>query len=412
MKKVNSSALMKVATRLRNGVPCRIPALCPLETDDSQGLKIVQSQMGGQNCHVDIVFDDGVTWLARFRLVNDPTLPPPQVTNYIFISEIATMHDLAETQVKAPRVFNYAKKDDSTNEVGLTYFLMEKFPGRMLDWKAASKAQKSKVMEQLADIFMRLESQPYDKIGSLFLGKEPNIGTRIAGFAQPSLFVSAETTPLGPFVRAEDALQAIIKLQLRLISTGEVKALALDNYLANCWKLEVIPKLCATLTADRDGPRFYLKHNDDKGDHLIVDKDFHITAIIDWEYASTEVKELAFTSPCMMWPVRDFYNGKNNLSPEELEFASIFRRRGRDDMAEIILRGRKWQRFLFLLSENMSSDPAEFESLFQGLRAAIDDQSDLHTIEPYAEWKKEAIAKYAKSDANLQRLLKDDHPSS
>ena len=186
----------------------------------------------------------------------------------------------------------------------------------------------------------------------------------------------------------------------------------MDNYLANCWKLEVIPKLCATLKFDKDEPRFFLKHNDDKGDHLLVDEDFRITAIIDWEYASTEVKELAFTSPCMMWPVADFYDGKNNLSPEELEFASIFRRRGRHDIAEIILKGRKWQRFMFSMSENMSSDPAEFENLFQGLRAAVDDQSDLHKLEPYAQWKKEAIAKYAKNDANLQKLLKDSRLSS
>ena len=77
--------------------------------------------MGGQNCHVDIVFNDGVTWLARFRLVNYPTISSPQLADYIFISEIATMHDLAKIQVKVSRVFNYAKKNDSTNEVGLTY---------------------------------------------------------------------------------------------------------------------------------------------------------------------------------------------------------------------------------------------------------------------------------------------------
>ena len=56
-----------------------------------------------------------------------------------------------------------------------------------------------------------------------------------------------------------------------------------------------------------------------------------------------------------MWPVGDFYDGKNNLSTEELEFANIFRKRGRHNIAAIILKGRKWQQFLFSPSENMDS---------------------------------------------------------
>ena len=55
----------------------------------------------------------------------------------------------------------------------------------------------------------------------------------------------------------------------------------------------------------------------------------------------------------------------------------------------------------------MSSDQAEFENLFQGLRAAMKDQSDSHKLEPYAQWRRKAIAKYAKNDACLQRLLRD-----
>jgi hypothetical protein len=41
---------------------------------------------------------------------------------------------------------------------------------------------------------------------------------------------------------------------------------------------------------DRDGggetpEQFFLKHVDDKGDHLLVDKDLNITGIIDWQMA-------------------------------------------------------------------------------------------------------------------------------
>ena len=42
---------------------------------------------------------------------------------------------------------------------------------------------------------------------------------------------------------------------------------------------------------------FYLKHMDDKGDHILVDDDFNITAIIDWEWAQTTSKVEAFCAP-------------------------------------------------------------------------------------------------------------------
>jgi Phosphotransferase enzyme family len=164
MKKVNISALARIATRLRQGIACKVPALDALERESPKAAEMIMDQMGGQNCHVDVVFDDGVTWLARFRLVNDPTLPPPPIANHIFVSEVATMYDLAKTKVRAPEIFHYSK-NDKDNQVGLAFFLMEKLSGRMLDWNSASKAQKSKIMEQLADTYLEIERHPYQALG-------------------------------------------------------------------------------------------------------------------------------------------------------------------------------------------------------------------------------------------------------
>jgi hypothetical protein len=94
-----------------------------------------------------------------------------------------------------------------------------------------------------------------------------------------------------------------------------------------------LPNLLASVTDDK----FYLKHADDKGDHILIDEDYNITGISDWEFASTETKSLAFSSPCMMWPVQEYYDGSNDLSREEREFAQMFQRRGREDMAKMIL---------------------------------------------------------------------------
>jgi hypothetical protein len=145
-----------------------------------------------------------------------------------------------------------------------------------------------------------------------------------------------------------------------------------------------------------------------RGDHILVDENFNIRAIIDWELASTEIKEIAFSSLCMMWPAADFYNRKNNLSSGEVEFADIFEKRGRSDMAELLLKGRKWQRFLVSLSEKMPSDLEELQAMFQGLRAAFLHENEAHGLEPHNEWRAQAIARYAKNDAQLQKLLREN----
>lgn len=86
--------------------------------------------MGGQNCHVDIEFEDGIVWLARIRL-DDPLLPPKPTRTYVFTSEVATLRLLETTAVPAPKVYAYAA-ESSVNTVGVSYMLMEKFPGTPL----------------------------------------------------------------------------------------------------------------------------------------------------------------------------------------------------------------------------------------------------------------------------------------
>ncbi|KAK2051282.1 hypothetical protein LY76DRAFT_478974, partial [Colletotrichum caudatum] len=161
-----------------------------------------------------------------------------------------------------------------------------------------------------------------------------------------------------------------------------------------------VPGLAAS-SASREGP-FYLKHGEDKGDHIFVDDEYNITGMIDWEFASAEPKELAFSSPCMMWPVGDFYDGKNNLAEEEVELACIFDSCGRGDLARCVRDGRRWQRLSFVLGGDTPRDEAEFESLFEGLRSSFaDDKEDVS----YKEWKQKALDTFARDNRQLKKLL-------
>jgi hypothetical protein len=144
-----------------------------------------------------------------------------------------------------------------------------------------------------------------------------------------------------------DAYAAIIRQQLRALASHKISSLPVDNYLTLLWRLAVLPELVAGSTCPQ-GP-FYLSHYDAKGDHILVDAQHNVTGIIDWEFASAEAKELAFSSPCMVWPVGDFYGGSNSLAEDELRFAAVFERRGRADMGRLVREGRRWQRYLYFL---------------------------------------------------------------
>lgn len=341
---------------------------------------------------MDIEFQDGVVWMVRIRL-DRPELPPKPTQEYVFLSEVVTLRHLESIGIRSPKVFYFAVESND-NPVGVPFLLMEKLKGSALEWDKTTAVQKTKVLEQLGDVFLTLKKHPFPSTGSLF---PSNNSSKLYGFAQPQLFDSPNTT-LGPYKSLKSSLKAMLAQQRRQIINGERSILAVDNYLALRWREDMIPEV--ELLHNDAG--FYLKHFDDKGDHILVDDGFNITGIIDWEFTSLEPKALAFSSPCMLWPVGDFYAGSNGLSQEEMEFAAIFERRGESDMAHLVRNGRKMQRYLFFIGGEAATGREEFEALFQGLRAAW--AGDGRPPSSYQDWKDEALKKY-EGDEQLKGLL-------
>ena len=127
---------------------------------------------------------------------------------------------------------------------------------------------------------------------------------------------------------------------------------------------------------------------------------FDIVGVIDWEWTSTASKAEAFAPPCMMWPVAEFYDGSNELAEEEVRLASIFRERGRVDLAKCVVEGRKIQRFFFALgTESVFLDSKTSADLFAGLQRAFDFEE-----EEWEHWKSKALEKW-KDDELLRGLL-------
>ncbi|XWX00306.1 hypothetical protein V2A60_008326 [Cordyceps javanica] len=388
--------------------------------------------MGGQNCHAEVIFEDGVVWLARFRL-SSPISPPREVRDYVLQSEAATMEFLeCHTRVPSPRIFDWACESDPANTIGIGYILMEKLHGNPLDWQAASTTQREKVVQQLADIMLELEKHPFDQLGSLIttagpMGGEAMLGPavkspiRVHGLAQHSTFrYGVDKMPPGPFRSSRVALGTLIEIFLKMIADGEIGTVenATDVFLAHRFRLDVLDRVWEQFanlgkTLDNSGrEKFFLKHADDKGDHILVNDKFEIIGIIDWEWCSTASKEVAFSSPCMMWPVAAFYDGSNELAKEELFLANAFRERGRDDLARCVLNGRKVQRLLFALGPGGVSQENKktFACLFMGLKRALTCSHDISQEkqgseeEEWENWKANALEMW-KNDDLLQTVL-------
>ncbi|KAJ5159304.1 uncharacterized protein N7500_008955 [Penicillium coprophilum] len=349
--------------------------------------------MGGQNCHAEITFEDNVKWLARFRLFRTSS-PPQEVRNYILQSEAMTMVYLQQnTCIPTPKLFDWASESDPENPLGVSYILMEKLEGRSLDWQAATLLQKEKVMQQLVNIYLEIERYPFELIGSLVSAGDI---ISLGGLADQSMFRVGKG-PLGPFSSSFGGYKARLDSHLTMIATGEIDSFSpADTYIMHRLRQDLLGALFQEVSP---GEQFFLKHPDDKGDHILVDDRFDIVGIIDWEWTQTVSKAEAFCSPCMMWPVAEFYDGSNELTSDELRLAEIFCERGREDLAIYVTEGRKVQRFLFALgTESSSLDMQSFPLIFVGLQRAFN-----HEDEKWEVWKSRALQKW-KDDRKLLGL--------
>lgn len=72
-----------------------------------------------------------------------------------------------------------------------------------------------------------------------------------------------------------------------MIAGGEIGTAenAADVFLAHRFRLDVLDRVwkAPTATVEED-EKFFLKHADDKGDHIFVNADFDIVGVIDWEW--------------------------------------------------------------------------------------------------------------------------------
>lgn len=123
-------------------------------------------------------------------------------------------------------------------------------------------------------------------------------------------------------------------------------------------------------TPSRDTPeQFYIKHVDDKGDHLMVDEDLNILGIIDWQMSRVVPAEEAFGPSLVTAKMGDMYDGVSSLTIHDRALASFLRAEGAADLADIMSKDERQRRFFFGLDVDFPWD--ETLLLIRGIWAAF-----------------------------------------
>jgi hypothetical protein len=122
----------------------------------------------------------------------------------------------------------------------------------------------------------------------------------------------------------------------------------------------------------------------------LVDKDYTITGIIDWELAFFAPKETAFQCPLFMVDVENLYGGYPTISTDEETFAQEFESVDRPDIANIIRHGRRYRSVDYALYTD-THDREDFEGLFAGAWRVIEGEEREFS---WDSWKKVAQKQY------------------
>ncbi|WVQ65208.1 uncharacterized protein L199_003381 [Kwoniella botswanensis] len=391
---VRNAHLDKIASSMRNGHGCTIDI-------PNSGEAVLE---GGVNLHLILTFDDGKKWCARIRKRNilAPTSAIRSMENQ---SEIASMKILNRiTNGIVPMVYEIPK-DLQPNTDELDFFFMDFVPGKPLNAPILNGEETPEQMDQAVHDYalfqISLKSLSFDSIGSLYpapsdLKPKPDTSPVVVG-PLLSFYLRFDEAPhfVGPFKSNKERYLSSIDLVLGKIREGIFyPEIARFAYLAHLELKDMVNRYDHWETCE-DG-RFYFKHGEDKGDHIMIDEDGHITGVLDWEWAYVTSKSEAFGSCNAFMDPKTFWHGNNSLSRLELRLIEEYQTLGHPDLAECVKYGRLYQCLDVLVGRYPDLD------FLNGIREIVTgDQHSFCDTDEYINW---ADDKYG-SDEEYQRLI-------
>ncbi|KAM7210566.1 hypothetical protein V8F06_014052 [Rhypophila decipiens] len=349
-----------VASAARGGMECS------LRLDDAE-----QVRMGGMHVHFPVHFP--------VHLIDGTSFSDP-LTDEILLSECATLKWLEEVKFPAPKLGGYGLKGDPGNTVGVAFMLIEWLPGNSFDRASATEDQKRKVFSQLGDLLTTLSQHPFDRIGSLTLDGDGSlrlgavIGDRTGTLSR-----------LGPFKDAAQYYVAWAQEYLRLVADGRLfRAFLITTYLMSRYLRELCSQSLGPVeTSQLDEGPFYLKHTDDKGDHIMVDDEFNVTGAFGPSLVTADLG-------CLL-------DGKAGLNLDDLLLAELLEKA--HPYAHFVRYEDRARRFLFGPGTGMSPTEGEAVAMFKGIVETFGEQ-----IGSWDEWCHDHLVKWS-GDATLRSLI-------
>ena len=136
-----------------------------------------------------------------------------------------------------------------------------------------------------------------------------------------------DLTPTGPFSTNIKYCTVFAEQYLELISDGQLYTEYLfEAYLTYRFLRGNVGKMVSL--ANEQEEKFYLKHVDNKGDHLLVNGHLNITEIINWQMARVAPAREACEAFLMTTEMNALCNGKVSLSTDDVALADKLRKKG------------------------------------------------------------------------------------
>lgn len=297
--------LAKEASKARNGLKC--------DADLSS------FNAGGTHVIVQLQFEDGVVWLARIRFPCCGIEGHQCVGGFTSFQdaaaamgcEIATMAFVKErTSLPVPNVYVYNLSFD--NLLHAPYMIIEKMAGESLERKLYRDGviyvhQIKRVDKQVKQFMHELADIRFLKIGRL------SVDGTIVSFPTGLGLV---TVPGSPFNSAEEYYNA--KLSATITGYGLEQILQESYQPANVGKWDTagqtekielamwvylqVGKFLGTKASA--GP-FPLDHGDWNDQNVLVDADYRVVGVLDWELARTCCHECVKPSKLFQYTLRD-----------------------------------------------------------------------------------------------------------
>ncbi|CAL8118916.1 unnamed protein product [Orchesella dallaii] len=204
------------------------------------------------------------------------------------------------SSIPVPKVYGYCT-DREKSGVNAEYILMEKINGEPLKylWKKMLPAEKSFILEQLAEIYGKIQKITFSQIGSFQL--ESSIGDTGGIGLDPQQDIEPEHNLVvgkgidfhgGPCDTYLEYFKSSAKTEIEFLRTcpfmreaeGYEKRLErIENFVAAFNNLESVPESMREAVVDVP---FVFTHGDLEPQNILVDEEtMKVTGIIDWEFS-------------------------------------------------------------------------------------------------------------------------------